>query len=251
MANEIAVVNEQDKALIMNVLGSQLVGDIQFNELDNAIEKLAAHTEALSDGERESAVELVNAFEKRVVSRLENKSFKLSEFRGNIDFEERASYDGIKLDIQTGDEVYTQLFEREGMEDLAATYQAIKDEIDMVEEYAAEHEVEEPFIDELNMTQLAINQKQMEYRSKKNRLDSALHKKQFVVRKKWYEFAKLAKKNAALKDFKKVLKQQSDAAKSARDIVEEKAAAAKMNIVIGNADVRDALRDFHAFAATI
>ena len=55
MANELTVVNDADKELITTVLGGNLAQDIEFTQLDSAIEKIAAHTKALTPEERVDA----------------------------------------------------------------------------------------------------------------------------------------------------------------------------------------------------
>ena len=80
MANELAVVNDADKELITTVLGGNLAQDIEFTQLDSAIEKIADHTKALTPEERVDASRFIDRFENRISDRIWDKKTKLDDF---------------------------------------------------------------------------------------------------------------------------------------------------------------------------
>ena len=250
MANAIVTVNEQDKAVIMGVLGGKMAQDIEFDKLDAQIEALANSSHELTDMERNNAAEFVKHFEERVVARIKDKSYKLSYFLNHLPAN-LESVHAMKTAIDDGDEVFTALFERQGMEDILDGYNKIKELIEKLDEYEEENKPEEGFYDDLTMTGAEIQQAKLEYAMKDGKYRLEYKKRENVVRKAMLELAKTCKKNAAYKDFVKVLKAQTKAADEAKAIVEEKADAARMAILISSSGIREALRALHAFSASI
>lgn len=250
MANELAVVNENDKQVIMGVLGGSMAQDIEFNSLDSAIEKIAEHTSDLNDMERSAAIEIVDKFERRVISTIDKKERNLSNF---MYYMEHMSANNIVYDGDRSEQYRPQielLLSREGMDDLKEQYQDIMDEIETYKDIKEEGP-EEPLIDHNVMTGLQVNRLTLEYKLALQRHQAKLAKEEYAIRKKFRVFCKAFKKNAEIKKFMKALKEQANASQHAKAIVEEKAAAARLNILVGNADIRAALKEFHDFASSI
>lgn len=251
MANEVAVVSEAERSLIMNVLGGKLVQDIEFSQLDSAIENIAAHTEALSDGERESAARLIEKFEDRVVSTISNKADTLSEFYNALHEAANMSYRDIEYTLDNYGAQYHMLFQQQGLDDLDAMLTKVEEGIAEITEKKQTKAPEEPFIDKMNMTPLEVAKLEMDYNLEKSKFENALDKERYIVRRNFYDFAMAMNKNVKIKQFRKLLKDQAEASKNAKTIVKEKASAASMAILIGDADIRKALQSFHEFAATV
>ena len=253
MANELTVVNENDKKVIMGVLGGGLAQDIEFNSLDSAIEKIAEHTSDLSDSERNAAIEIVDTFEQRVISTINNKESNLSSF---LYYMEHMNARDISMEYDGGRALRYRpqielLLSREGMDDLEEQYQHIMQEVEKLAEIREDEEPEEPLIDHNCMTGLQIHRLELEYQVAKSRFQSKMAKEEYKLHKEYNKFLRAFKKNAEVKKFIKTLNEQTDASKHAKAIVEEKAAAARLNILVGNADIREALKEFHDFASSI
>lgn len=253
MANELAVVSENDKQIIMGVLGGGMAQDIEFNSLDSAIEKIADHTSDLSDMERNAAIEIVDKFEQRVISTINNKESNLSNF---LYYMEHMAASDINVEYEGGRALRYRpqielLLSREGMDDLEEQYQHIAQGIERLVEVQEDERPEEPLIDHNCMTGLQIHRLELEYQVAKSRFQSMITKEQYKLRKEYSKFLRAFKKNAEVKKFIKTLNEQADASKHAKAVVEEKAAAARLNILVGNADIREALKSFHDFASSI
>lgn len=252
MANELTVVSENDKKVIMGVLGGGLAQDIEFNSLDSAIEKIAEHTSDLSDSERNAAIDIVAKFESRVVMAIERKERTLSEFAY---FLKNMSSTCFRFDYLEKFERYSNnikllLSSRSDAEELEEQFQDIMDAIETYYDHK-EDRPEEPLIDHDIMTGLQVNRLTLEYKLALQRYTAKLAKEEYAIRKKFSAFYKAFKKNAEMKKFMKALEEQADASQHAKAIVEEKAAAARLNILVGNADIREALKEFHDFASSI
>ena len=253
MTNTITVVNEQDKGIIMGVLGGKMAQDIEFEQLDTQIEALANNSKKITDTERENAITYIDRFKDRVLSRIRNKANSLINFKSAITFNDMSTYEFNDTVNHTnnGDKIITALFEREGMEDILAAYEKAKELLAAYNEYKEENEPEEPFYDEFGMTGAEIQQAKMKYNMDYGQYKLQVNKNEYKVKKALFELAKIARKNAEYKKFMKVLAAQSTAANEAKAIAEEKADAAKMAILISHNSIRKALKALHSFSATV
>lgn len=251
MANELTVVNEKERAILLSVVGGKLAQEIEFTQLDNAIEKIAAHTTALTDGERESAADLIDKFENRVVYAIGEKSQTLHDFAANFKLETNASYYRITDALEEyGSQIHAVLASQElGKLDEALT--AIEKSIEEIDDYKLENEPEKPFIDEDVMTRIEVSEINMEYNMEKAKFENAVYKLEYGVRSQFHDFMVALRKDKKIKRFLKILDEQAKNAQQAKGIVEEKAEAAKMAIMISDNDIRAALQDFHDFASTL
>ena len=156
MANELTVVNEKERAILLSVVGGKLAQEIEFTQLDNAIEKIAAHTTALTDGERESAATLIDKFETRVVDAIAEKRQTLYDFAANFRLETNAPYHKITdaLD-EYGPQIHAVLTSQE-LNELDEALTAIETSIEEIHDYELENEPEKPFIDEDVMTRIEV-----------------------------------------------------------------------------------------------
>lgn len=250
MANEIAVVNEQERSVIMSVLGGRMAQDIEFTQLDNSIEKIAAHTHDLSEMERESAAGHIKAFQERVVSTIINKNSVLRRFQEALEAEPNATYCRIESVIEDYEEQFSQLFESYELEVLAAKFKTVVDGVNAIKARNADEAPMEPFIDKEVMSPLEVAQETMKYDMECAKFENSIRKDKFHVRRDYFDFVKALNKEPKIKKFLKVLDNQRKAANQAMNIVKEKAEAAKMAILIGDADIRAALQEFHKFATT-
>jgi len=251
MANELTVVNEKERAILLSVVGGKLAQEIEFTQLDNAIEKIAAHTTALTDGERESAATLIDKFETRVVDAIAEKRQTLYDFAANFRLETNAPYYKITdaLD-EYGPQIHAVLASQE-LSELDEALTAIEKKIEEIHDYELEKEPEKPFIDEDVMTRIEVNEINMEYNMNKAKFKNAVHMLEYGVRSKFHDFMVALRKDKKIKRFLKILDEQAKNAQRAEGIVEEKAEAAKMAIMISDGDIRAALQDFHDFASTL
>ena len=251
MANELTVVNEKERAILLSVVGGKLAQEIEFTQLDNAIEKIAAHTTALTDGERESAATLIDKFETRVVDAIAEKRQTLYDFAANFKLETNASYHRITdaLD-EYGPQIHAVLASQE-LSELDEALTAIEEGIEKIHDYELENEPEKPFIDEDVMTRIEVSEIEMEYNMEKAKFRNAVHKLEYGVRSRFHDFMVALRKDKKVKRFLKILDEQAKNAQRAEGIVEEKAEAAKMAIMISDNDIRAALQDFHDFASTL
>ena len=251
MANELTVVNEKERAILLSVVGGKLAQEIEFTQLDNAIEKIAAHTTALTDNERESAANLIDKFENRVVYAIGEKSQTLHDFAANFKLETNASYHRITdaLD-EYGPQIHAVLASQE-LSELDEALTAIETSIEKIDDYKLENEPEKPFIDEDVMTRIEVSEINMEYNMNKAKFENAVHKLEYSVRSQFHDFMVALRKDKKIKRFLKILDEQAKNAQQAKGIVEEKAEAAKMAIMISDGDIRAALQDFHDFASTL
>lgn len=251
MANELAIVNDADKELITTVLGGNLAQDIEFTQLDSAIEKIADHTKALTPEERVDASRFIDRFESRISDRIWNKKTKLDDFSLALELSATCSYDNIVSLNKRYGEALDILFARETLSSYQESWNEIKDMIQKCTEYREENMPDKPFIDGSTMTGLAIAKANREYELKLAMLDINVKKKETEVRRKFYTFMTKLKKDKEFKKFLKVLDEQAKAAKAASNIVEEKAQAAKMALLISDEDIRKALKEFHNFAKSL
>lgn len=251
MANELTVVNEKERAILLSVVGGKLAQEIEFTQLDNAIEKIAAHTTALSDGERESAANLIDKFEDRVVYAIGKKSQTLHDFAANFKLETNASYYRITDALEEyGPQIHAVLASQD-LGELDEALTAIEKSIEAIDDYKLENEPEKPFIDEDVMTRIEVSEINMEYNMNKAKFENAVHKLEYSVRSQFHDFMVALRKDKKIKRFLKILDEQAKNAQQAKGIVEEKAEAAKMAIMISDGDIRAALQDFHDFASTL
>lgn len=251
MANELAVVNDADKELITTVLGGNLAQDIEFTQLDSAIEKIAAHTKALTPEERVDASRFIDRFENRISDRIWDKKTKLDDFSLALELSATCSYENIVSLNKRYGKALDILFARETLSSYQESWNEIKDMIQKCTEYREENMPDKPFIDGSTMTGLAIAKANREYELKLAMLDINVKKKETEVRRKFYTFMTKLKKDKEFKKFLKVLDEQAKAAKAASNIVEEKAQAAKMALLISDEDIRKALKEFHDFAKSL
>lgn len=253
MTNTITVVNEQDKGIIMGVLGGKMAQDIEFEQLDAQIEVLANNSKKLTDTERENAVTYIDRFKDRVLSRICNKANSLINFKSAITFDDMSVYkfDDTVNHNKNGDKIITALFEREGMEDILVAYEKAKELLAAYNEYKEGNKPEEPFYDEFSMTGAEIQQAKMKYNMDYGLYNLQVNKNEYKVKKALFELAKVARKNAEYKKFMRVLAAQSTAANEAKAIAEEKADAAKIAILISHDSIRKALKALHNFSATV
>lgn len=251
MANELAVVNDADKELITTVLGGNLAQDIEFEQLDSAIEKIAAHTKALTPEERVDASRFIDRFENRISNRIWDKKTKLDDFSLALELSATCSYENIVSLNKRYGKALDILFARETLSSYQESWNEIKDMIQKCTEYREENMPDKPFIDGSTMTGLAIAKANREYELKLAMLDINVKKKETEVRRKFYTFMTKLKKDKEFKKFLKVLDEQAKAAKAASNIVEEKAQAAKMALLISDEDIRKALKEFHDFAKSL
>lgn len=251
MANELAVVNDADKELITTVLEGNLAQDIKFEQLDSAIEKIAAHTKALTPEERVDASRFIDRFENRISDRIWDKKTKLDDFSLALELSATCSYENIVSLNKRYGKALDILFARETLSSYQESWNEIKDMIQKCTEYREENMPDKPFIDGSTMTGLAIAKANREYELKLAMLDINVKKKETEVRRKFYTFMTKLKKDKEFKKFLKVLDEQAKAAKAASNIVEEKAQAAKMALLISDEDIRKALKEFHDFAKSL
>lgn len=251
MANELAVVNDADKELITTVLGGNLAQDIKFEQLDSAIEKIAAHTKALTPEEHVDASRFIDRFENRISDRIWDKKTKLDDFSLALELSATCSYENIVSLNKRYGKALDILFARETLSSYQESWNEIKDMIQKCTEYREENMPDKPFIDGSTMTGLAIAKANREYELKLAMLDINVKKKETEVRRKFYTFMTKLKKDKEFKKFLKVLDEQAKAAKAASNIVEEKAQAAKMALLISDEDIRKALKEFHDFAKSL
>lgn len=251
MANELVVVNDADKELITTVLGGNLAQDIEFEQLDSAIEKIAAHTKALTPEERVDASRFIDRFENRINDRIWDKKTKLDDFSLALELSATCSYENIVSLNKRYGKALDILFARETLSSYQESWNEIKDMIQKCTEYREENMPDKPFIDESTMTGLAIAKTNREYELKLAMLDINVKKKETEVRRKFYTFMTKLKKDKEFKKFLKVMDGQAKAAKAASNIVEEKAQAAKMALLISDEDIRKALKEFHDFAKSL
>lgn len=251
MTNELTVVSDADKELITTVLGGNLAQDIEFAQLDSAIEKIAAHTKALTPEERADASEFIDKFERRICNKLSDKKCKLHDLYEGMMPSATYSYYGVMEWFRQYEQAYDLLFARKEFAEYQDSWEEIKKGINAVRDYREEHTPEKPFIDEGTMTGLEIAKAKKEYEIKLAVVDIDIRKKQTEVRKKFYTFVTKLKKDKNHKNFCKVLKKQEEATAAASDIVEEKAQAAKMALLISDEEIRKALQEFHDFAVSL
>lgn len=251
--NEVAIVTETEKAIITNVLGGRMAQDIEFKQLDSALEKIAAHTGELSNEERQSAAELVTSFEDRVINALRIKQSTLNHFYSNLQVDPNICYHRAVNSVRDTNEQFRILFQGDetayaGLEDMMNEF---LDSVKKNEEYVMENEPEEPFIDKENMTPAEVAGEEMKYRMDLATFNTEMHRREFASRKLHRAFRKALAKNKAFVAFMKTLDNQKKTANTAVAITKEKASAAKMAILISNEEIREALRSFHEFAASI
>jgi len=250
MANELTVVNEQERGILLAVVGGRLAQEIEFTQLDNAIEKIAAHTHDMSDNEREGASNLIDKFEERVVVAINNKTEALNGFASALKMTPNVSYDTLTYRLKEyGQQIHAVLVSQ-GVTELDKELTKIEETIEKIKEYKEENEPEAPFADIEVMSPIEVAELKMEHEMAMAKFKNEVHKKEYVARRMFHDFQVAARKDKKIKRFIKILNEQAKAADQARAIVAEKAEAAKMAILIGDADIREALKEFHDFATT-
>lgn len=250
MANELTVVNEQERGILLAVVGGRLAQEIEFTQLDNAIEKIAAHTHDMRDGERESASNLIDKFEERVVTAINAKSDALNGFVYALKMAPNTSYGTLTDELEQYGQQIHAVFTSQGVTELDEALTKIEEAIEKVKDYVSENEPEMPFIDNEIMSPIEVAEMKMEHDMAMTKFRNAVRKKEYDVRHMFHDFQATARKDKKIKRFVKILDEQAKAADQARVIVAEKAEAAKMAILIGDADIREALKEFHDFATT-
>ncbi len=250
MANELTVVNEQERGILLAVVGGKLAQEIEFTQLDNAIEKIAAHTHDMSDSERDTASNMIDKFEERVVIAIDKKSEALIGFASALKMSSNIPYDTLTYKLKEYGQQIHAVFVSQGATELDEALTKIEEAIEEVKEYEEENEPEVPFADIEVMSPIEVAELKMEHAMAMTKFKNAVHKKEYAVRRMFHDFQTTARKDKKIKRFIKILDEQAKAANQARVIVAEKAEAAKMAILIGDADIREALKEFHDFATT-
>ena len=249
MAKNKALVLKKEETNIIKEVGGTLFKDIDYTAMDTAIEELGNYTGELTPEERVSASSTISSFEERIVSTLSNKSNKLHYFHRLLKTEPSSDYVEVKRFLE--EDAVQILLEQETFAKYLEPFFKMREEKVALEEYKNDEKPMEPFIDEDTMTPLQAAQIRSQHQIRVRKFNSAIHKKEYAVRKSFHIFKKQLNNDTNYKHFLDALKLQTDDANEATGMVREKCSYAKMNVLIASADVRRILRDLHEFAKTV
>lgn len=248
---QMTVLSVGEKELVL-AAGGKLFDEIDYTSLDNVIENIGSHSGELTTDEKMYAADAIGQFENRIVSTLKNKQSNLREFLRVLQISPSCDFYEV-LRFVDAKKYVSKLLSLNDKETLVAFVERFNKVVDLVEEYNEYKETncpEEPILDTYNMTQAQIEREKFKYKNKKLTYDTKLKQKQYEIRKMFYVFKKDLDKNREFKEFIKTLNVQTANATEATNIVQEKCAMAKMNVMISSADVRKILRELHDYAKT-
>ena len=249
MAESKALTLHKEEVDIIKQVGGTLFKDIDYNALDTSVEALGNYTGDMTHEERMSASEVIDTFEDRVVSTLDNKASKLRYFRDLLTLPSHTDFRNVERFLT--ESAIGMLLSQEVFKKHLEAYQELCDEKTMLEDYRKQNVPMEPFIDEDSMTPIQAANLRSQHQIAKRKYNSAVNKKEYMLRKNFYAFKKALDADTAYKHFLDALELQLKDSKEASSTVKEKCGYAKMNILISSAEVRQVLRDLHDFAKTV
>lgn len=259
--NELIVLDDTQKNAIAPYVGS-LFSDIDFNGLNNIIDRISENTEELTDGMRAQATQFAEDWDTLVVRRLSDKKLKLESVidfftSGCKDYNRISCYFSgqtrwISGEYITDDGivfVIVDILRSLERNDFADTLSELNDKY---EEITQKFEDATPDEGEyfLNKEEMSFNDRVIA--QKKYELACAKHHKEqsiayFDFRKEFIAFRKSIMKDKKIVSFVNTLKAQLRQAKDAQSLVHEKSSMVKLAINFGGTDLLKALQELHDF----
>lgn len=265
--NAIAVINDEQKNALTTYTGT-LFSDIDFQGLNNIIDKIAENKEELTDGMREAATKFANDWDDLVVKRLEFKKEKLEaveEFFSNND----KSYNNLSNQIRGRNHwrhgeyveddgvIYVIIDILKSNEKWASFAEKLEEIIDEYEELESRLDEDKPDSDDffqksdedMSYSERVITQK--EYELAQAQFNKQAGRARFELRTKYVKVRKEMRANKELQEFVKAMKAQLKKSRETISLVHEKSSLVKLAINFGGTDLLKALQELHEFQKTL
>lgn len=221
---------------------SNLFKDVDFSQLNSAITSLGGASTQLTPDEKTNASKLVDEWTNTVTNKLNSKRYDLSSvlsFFDNRGYQCRSSV--------LSDEQLASLAEQTGTTDTFSKIAAQKEIIEIIQEKKRPADVYHDI--NLSEVQNMLNQKQ--YEMDYHIFQAELNKEDNKLNKLMTDWIKELKKHAAVKDMIAKAKEYIRTYNDVYEQAKQKGQLAKLNILISNAETRDALRSLLDFTETI
>jgi CRISPR/Cas system-associated exonuclease Cas4 (RecB family) len=226
------------------VLTHDLFKDIDFSGISSAIDKIGGHAGKMEPEEKTMANDIVDQWQKDVVSRLRTKGNEMHSFINFFEVGSDGRVNGMDLLDEIGDELAVKTNSVKQFENLQA----------LIEELLDVHETRpaQPTLHlDIDQTQAAILEEENTFRLETKKYDMAVSKKKREIYLAEREWKKLLKQNKEVVDLIKKGKRFNKDMGKFTDMCHDKAQIAKLNITVGDADVRQALKELLNFSTTV
>ena len=249
----------------LSVYTGRMVSSVNFDELNQIIDKIANNKEELTDGMRAAATQYADDWNKLVVDRLNDKKDKLRKL---IDFfrTRHADYRSVKYYL-TGCRGYCdedldffpallaslKTIDNKTVQASVQTFEKLVDEVTELEEFIT---INIPVLDsylenepDMTFAEKVIAQKQFDLdRAKFNK---TADRKRHELRVKFVKAHEALIALEPIKEFIKVLEKQSKATKDAVSVASEKASLVKVAINFGGTQLLSYLQELSEFQKTL
>lgn len=237
---------EQKQVVVANVgsvLRENIFADIDFSLLDNAIENIGNHSSNLTDGEKEMAVEIVNTWEEKVIDRLHDKRYDLSQLKHFLSIP--TSEDDL-FDATEYLELESVLAAQTSTEHLYKILVAARDEL----EAHTKKEPLPPIVEHNTVVEVDIQQTHSFYAELQifENKSNALSRKILIAEKNWK--TALAD-NSSIKHILNLVHTKLGEIKKLILTSSEKSSVAKIQIAIPDEEVRNNLKAMFDFSKSI
>ena len=256
----VTVLSKEQKQIVTDNVGG-MFSDIDFDGLNKIIDNIGNIKGEITDEQRKLAGQYIDEWKEIVLRRLQDKGHLFRNLHEILS--SRAPYDYFSIErmySRANDETASKPFNafvqlrstiqdekvQKGFEELDKVYE-IFDEID---EYKYK-KPDMPILDEDNMTANQIVNAQMKYNAAVTKYNQGERKIKFKIEKAFNTAIRKIISNQKVREFAKTIKAELEKSENAFTIAKEKAALAKMNVYIPNADLRKVLRELSDFQKNI
>jgi hypothetical protein len=223
-------------------LVNDLFRDIDFSGIAQAIENIGNHSGSLTVEEKEYATDIVKQWESDVISRLNDKAHEMQVFLNFFEPARNGYLSNEDLFEEVGEELAKRTNTKNEYDAVVRIYKELRDLYD--------NRPEQPNFDE-NTTRKEQVEKEKAYEKEMAIYNMKVKHKErelYLADKKWKELLKQDKNvDELLKRARKFTKNLS----KFKSMCHDKAQVAKLNIMVSQTNVRQALRELLNFSATI
>lgn len=256
----VAVLSKEQKQIVTDNVGN-MFSDIDFDGLNKIIDNIGNIKGEVTDEQRKLAGEYIDEWKDIVLRRLQDKGRLFRNLHEILS--SRAPYDFFAIERmydRGNDETASKPFNaflqlrgtiqdekvQKGFEELDKVYE-IFDEFDTYKYKKPDM----PILDEDNMTANQIVNAQMKYNTAITKYNQGERKLKFKLEKAFNMAIRQIISNQKVREFAKTIKAELEKSENAFTVAKEKAALAKMNVYIPNADLRKVLRELSEFQKNI